>query len=99
MIKLIERIQSKFITINRKKAKELAEIISNNVRIPSSWNDRADYVDVYSSGLQEIDISAVIYVISGLEDGEDYQIFNNSIQCVDPTDKRWDSVRKYIEGE
>lgn len=82
-----------------KKAEELAEIISNNVEIPSSWDDRADYVDVYSNGSQEIDISAIIYVISGLEDGEDYQIFNNSIQCVDSTDKRWDSVRKYIGRE
>lgn len=99
MIKLIERTQSEFITINMKKVKELAEIISNNVKIPSSWDDRADYVDIYSNGLQEVDISAVIYVVSGLEDGEDYQIFNNSIQCVDPTDERWNSVRKYIGGE
>lgn len=96
MIRLIES-NSKFIIIDEKKAEELAEIISSGAKIPSSWDDRADYVDVHSNGPEEVDISAVIYVVSGLEGGKDYQICN-SIQCTDPTDRRWDSVRRYIGG-
>lgn len=58
--------------------------------------DRAEEVDldIYVDAetlAQEINV--LLYIKYGLEDGEDYQLMNNSIMMVNPRDAIWTAVR------
>lgn len=59
--------------------------------------DRCDDIDfsIYASAedLAE-DIPAILYILYGLEDGEDYQIMNNSVMYSDTADSIWKQVEQ-----
>ena len=83
------------IEIHEDCAHDLAIDIINGV-----WDDqigyRADDVDweMYDSSadLAE-DIPTILYLMFGLQDGEDYQILNGrSIMCRNANDSRWNEV-------
>ena len=83
------------IEIDEDCAHDLAIDIMNGV-----WDDQIDYraddVDwvMYenSAELAE-DIPTILYLMFGLQDGEDYQMLNDSsIMCRNANDSRWNEV-------
>ena len=83
------------IEIDEDCAHDLAIDIINGV-----WDDqigyRADDVDweMYDSSAELAeDIPTILYLMFGLQDGEDYQMSNGrSIMCRNANDSRWDEV-------
>ena len=83
------------IEIDEDCAHDLAIDIINGV-----WDDQIDYraddVDwgMYDSSAELAeDIPTILYLMFGLQDGEDYQTLNGtSIMCRNANDSRWDEV-------
>lgn len=83
------------IEIDEDCAHDLAIDIMNGV-----WDDQIDYrADDVDWGMYENsaelaeDIPTILYLMFGLQDGEDYQILNgSSIMCRNANDSRWNEV-------
>lgn len=83
------------IEIDEDCAHDLAIDIMNGV-----WDDQIDYraddVDwgIYDSSAELAeDIPTILYLMFGLQDGEDYQMLNGrSIMCRNADDSRWNEV-------
>ena len=82
------------ITVDEDKCQLLAEKIINN-EISESQSERADEVDIdaIQPDLSQ-DIPALLYILYGLVDGEDYVIMNDHIMIPTPGDQIWAEVNR-----
>ena len=86
---------TRIIEINEDCAHDIAIDIINGV-----WDDQIDYrADDVDWGMYENsaelaeDIPTILYLMFGLQDGEDYQMLNgSSIMCRNANDSRWNEV-------
>lgn len=83
----------KAIELNETKVYDKAVDIWNN-DIDEAATDRCDDIEFIYDSVDELaqDIPAILYIIYGLEDGEDYQIMNNSIMYSDTANSIWKQV-------